>query len=85
MDWKQALGLMGGALIVVSFIPQIGKLYKLKSAREISLPFTLLQLCGGFMWLAYGLVLSLPAVIITNIASIFLVSLIVFAKIRYGR
>jgi MtN3 and saliva related transmembrane protein len=85
LDWQQVFGLIAGALIAVSFVPQIWKLFKLKSAREISLPFTLLQLCGGLMWLVYGLILSLPAVIVTNIANIILVSLILFAKIRYGR
>lgn len=85
MNWQQILGLVAGFLIAVSFIPQIWKLFKLKSAREISLPFTLMQVSGGFMWLAYGIILSLPAVIITNIANIILISLILYAKIKYGR
>lgn len=85
MDWKQVLGLVAGGLIAVSFVPQIWKLFKLKSAREISLPFTCLQLAGGIMFLVYGLVLSLPAIIITNIVNTILVSLIVYAKIKYGR
>jgi MtN3 and saliva related transmembrane protein len=85
LDWQQIFGLVAGGLIAVSFIPQIWKLFKLKSAKEISLPFTLLQLCGGFMWLAYGLILSLPAVIVTNIANAILVSLILYAKTKYGK
>lgn len=85
MDWQQIFGLVAGGLIAVSFIPQIWKLFKLKSAKEISLPFTLLQLCGGLMWLAYGLILSLPAVIVTNIANAILVSLILYAKTKYGK
>jgi len=85
LNWQQILGLVAGFLIAVSFIPQIWKLFKLKSAREISLPFTLMQVSGGLMWLAYGIILSLPAVIITNIANIILVSLILYAKIKYGR
>jgi len=85
LNWQQILGLVAGFLIAASFIPQIWKLFKLKSAREISLPFTLMQVSGGLMWLAYGIILSLPAVIITNIANIILVSLILYAKIKYGR
>lgn len=85
MDWQQIFGLVAGGLIAVSFIPQIWKLFKLKSAKEISLPFTLLQLCGGLMWLVYGLILSLPAVIVTNIANTILVSLILYAKTKYGK
>jgi len=85
LDWQQIFGLVAGGLIAVSFVPQIWKLFKLKSAKEISLPFTLLQLCGGLMWLVYGLILSLPAVIATNIANAILVSLILYAKAKYGK
>jgi MtN3 and saliva related transmembrane protein len=85
LDWQQLLGLVAGALIAVSFVPQIWKLFKLKSAREISLPFTLLQLCGGILFLIYGLALSLPTIIITNILNTLLVGLILYAKMRYGR
>ena len=84
MDWQQIFGLFAGGLIAVSYIPQIWKLFKLKSAKEISLPFSLLQLCGGLMWLVYGLILSLPAVIITNIANVILICLLLYAKIKYG-
>ena len=70
MGWQQIFGLVAGGTIAVSYIPQIWKLFRLKSAKEISFPFTLLQLCGGIMWLVYGLILSLPAVTITNIFNV---------------
>jgi MtN3 and saliva related transmembrane protein len=85
LDWQQIIGLIAGGLIAVSFIPQIWRLFKLKSAKEISLPFTLLQLCGGLLWLVYGLILSLTAVIATNIVNTILVSLMLYAKARYGK
>jgi MtN3 and saliva related transmembrane protein len=85
LDWKQGLGLVAGALIAVSFIPQIWKLFTLKSAREISLPFTFMQLFGGVLFLVYGILLSLPALIITNVANTILVCLILLAKLKYGR
>ena len=49
------------------------------------MPFTLLQLCGGTMWLVYGLILSLSAVIITNIFNVVLVCIILYAKMKYGK
>ena len=85
MDWQQIIGLIAGGIIAVSYIPQIWKLFKLKSAKEISVPFTLLQLVGGIMWLVYGLILSLPAVYITNIANVTLVCLMLYAKTKYGK
>jgi len=85
LGWQQIIGLGAGGLIAVSYIPQIWKLFKMKSAKEISLPFTLLQLVGGLMWLAYGLILALPAVYITNIANVTLVCLMLYAKIKYSK
>jgi MtN3 and saliva related transmembrane protein len=85
LDWQQIFGLFAGGLIAISYIPQIWKLFKLKSAKEISLPFTLLQLLGGLMWLIYGLFLSLPALVVTNIVNTTLCCLMLYAKIKYGR
>ncbi len=85
MAWQQILGLIAGGLIAVSFVPQIWKLFKLKSAKEISLPFTCLQLAGGMLFLVYGLVLSLPAIIATNILNTILVSLVLYAKLKWGK
>ena len=85
MDWKQVLGLVAGALIAVSFIPQILKLFRLRSAREISLPFTFLQLLGGVIFFVYGVLLSLPALIVTNVVNTIMVCLILYAKFKYGR
>jgi MtN3 and saliva related transmembrane protein len=85
LDWIQTVGLVAGAFIAVSFVPQILKLFKLKSAKEISLPFSFLQLFGGIMFLIYGVLLSLPALIITNVVNTILVCLILYAKFKYGR
>ena len=40
MEWRELLGFMGGALTTVGFMLQVWRLFRLKSAREISLPFT---------------------------------------------
>jgi len=81
----ELLGLLGGALITLGFIPQILRVFRLRSAREISLPFTLLFLAGVIFWLLYGVSLRLLPVIFWNAVSFFLVSLLLYAKLRYGR
>lgn len=85
MDWQQIFGLTGGAMIALSFIPQICRLFKLKSAKEISLPYTILQLCGGGIWLTYGVIVSMLAIIVSNAVNCAMVVLILVAKIKYGR
>ena len=39
LEWRELLRSMGGALTTVGFIPQVWRLFRLKGAREISLPF----------------------------------------------
>ena len=81
----ESLGLIAGGLISISLIPQLIRVFKLKSAREISLLFTALLLGGVILWLAYGLYFSLLPVILWNAVSIALVGTLLGAKLKYGR
>jgi MtN3 and saliva related transmembrane protein len=85
MNWEELLGFIGGALMTLGLIPQVWRLYKLRSAKEISLPFTLLFLVGTACWLTYGIMLRLPPVILWNSISLLLGIAMLFAKIKYGR
>jgi len=79
------LGFVGGALVTCSLIPQLIRIFKLKSAHEISLLFNTLLLLGLISWLAYGILLGLPPVIIWNAIGTALVSVLLYAKLKYGR
>lgn len=85
MVWQEFLGYGGGLFITVGFIPQVWRLFRLKSAHEISLPFTLLFLAGTICWLVYGVLLVLAPVILWNTISLGLMCALLFAKLKYGR
>jgi MtN3 and saliva related transmembrane protein len=85
MVWEELLGFIAGALMTSGFVPQVWRLYKLKSAREISIPFTVLFLVGAALWLSYGVLLMLPPVILWNSLLLFLGGAMLYAKIKYGR
>ena len=85
MSWQEILGFLAGFCITVGIVPQVWRLFKLKSAREISLSFTLLFLAGGLCWLIYGIALGLLPVIIWNAISSSLMFIMLYAKLRYGR
>jgi MtN3 and saliva related transmembrane protein len=84
LDWTDVLGFIAGAFITLAFIPQVWRLYKLKSAREISLPFSILFLVGGICWLLWGIERHLVPVIMWNAISLVLVGAMLFAKLKYG-
>ncbi|MFC1919796.1 PQ-loop domain-containing transporter [Chloroflexota bacterium] len=52
------MGLVAGALVTCSMIPQLIRIFQLKSAREISMLFTTLLLLGIVGWLTYGIYLK---------------------------
>jgi MtN3 and saliva related transmembrane protein len=83
--WKELLGFIGGAFTTIAFIPQVWRLFRLRSAVEISLPFTLLFLLGGACWLTYGILLDLLPVILWNAISLGLTYAMLYAKLKYGR
>ena len=85
MQLEQSLGLVAGALVTCSMVPQLVRVFRLKSTREISRLFTMLLLLGMICWLAYGIYLRLTPVILWNAIGAVLVALLLYAKLKYGR
>jgi MtN3 and saliva related transmembrane protein len=79
------LGLTAGVLTTIGFLPQVIRVYKLKSAHEISLIFTILFLIGIGSWLAYGIFLRLAPIILWNAISFILGLALFYAKLKYGK
>ena len=85
MFFEESLGFVAGALVTCSIIPQLIRVFQLRSAREISMLFTTLLLLGVITWLAYGVSLRLIPVILWNSVGAILVSILLYAKLKYGR
>ena len=85
MPLAEWLGFIAGALVTCSLVPQIIRVFKLRSAHEISLLFNTLLLLGLICWLAYGIFLRLTPVIIWNATGTALVTTLLYAKLKYGR
>lgn len=85
MSFTEILGLVAGFFITVSFVPQIIRVVKLRSAHEISVIFTLTQLLGLALWLSYGFILNLLPVVVCNIVLALFVLMLLGAKLKYGR
>lgn len=85
MQFSEGLGLIAGAITTGSFIPQVVRVYKLRSAREISLFFTILFLIGDMLWLTYGIFLqSFPIILWNCLGSLFALVLLI-GKLRYNK
>ena len=84
MPWAEWLGFIAGALISIGFFPQVIRVYKLKSAHEISLLFTISLLIGLIFWLVYGTYFGLTPVILWNSIAAVLAVALLYAKLKYG-
>ena len=85
MVWADFIGQAAGMLICVSLIPQLIRVYKLKSAYEISTAFTSIMLLGLLGWVVYGIYFRLVPVILWDSIGFILVAILLVFKMKYGK
>ncbi|HEY5330860.1 MAG TPA: SemiSWEET transporter [Acidobacteriaceae bacterium] len=79
------IGYVAAALTTISFLPQLVRVVKLRSARDISLGMFLIFSIGTLFWFVYGLLShSLPVAIANAITLALSVSILVL-KLRFDR
>ena len=80
-----AIGYAAAAMTTVSFVPQLLRVLRLRSARDISLGMFLIFSLGTFAWGVYGLLLhSAPVFIANGLTFVLSVSILVL-KLRFDR
>ena len=79
------LGYVAALLTTAAYVPQLVRVIRLHSARDISLPTFLMFALGVFFWLLYGLYTGSMPIILCNAANLFLSMSIVFLKLRFDR
>lgn len=84
MSFNNLVGIIAGIITTSALIPQAIKIYRTKSARDVSLAMFLFLAVGIALWLFYGLLIKELPVIIANFFSLILIFLIIIMKIRYG-
>ncbi len=85
MPSAEFLGFVAGAFTTCAFVPQVIRVYQIKSAHDISLPFSIALVMGGICWLIYGILFRLYPVILWNALSVVLTMGLLIAKLKYGR
>ncbi len=83
MQHIEILGFVAATISTVGFIPQVYKVWKEKSTRDISLTMYLFLALGLLLWLIYGVFIQSVPVIVANGATLLLVLSVIFFKIKY--
>jgi MtN3 and saliva related transmembrane protein len=78
------LGFVAGVLTTTAFIPQVLKIWKTRSARDISLAMYAVFTSGVVLWLVYGLALGSLPIIVANVLTLVLALAVLVMKLRYG-
>lgn len=77
------IGYFAAACTTLSFLPQLLRVLKLRSAREISLGMFLVFSLGTALWLTYGMSIHSWPVIVANAVTLVLSISILVLKLRY--
>jgi MtN3 and saliva related transmembrane protein len=77
------IGMVAGSLTTLSFVPQVWKTYRRKSAGDFSWAYLLAFTAGLALWLWYGLLISSMPVILANAVALFLLAALVGLKVKY--
>ncbi|RAM53093.1 MAG: hypothetical protein C6Y22_03140 [Hapalosiphonaceae cyanobacterium JJU2] len=85
MDFITILGLVAATLTTFSFVPQLLKTWRTKSAKDVSYIMLVSFNIGIFLWLIYGLYLSALPIILANLITLIFNLIILWLKIRYRK
>lgn len=81
----ELIGLSAGALTTIAFIPQVFKIWRTRSARDISLPMYVAFTIGVALWLFYGVLTHSLPVILANLVTLVLACAVILMKLRFDR
>lgn len=83
MDTITILGLIAALFTTISLFPQLYRVVKTKSTKDISTHMFLLFSGGVFLWFIYGLFIHDYPIIIANSIAFVVASAILFLKLKY--
>ena len=78
------IGMAAATLCALSFVPQIIKIYKTKTTRDLPVVTFLFFMLGVILWLIYGLMIKEFPIIIANSLTLIFIFIIIAMKLKYG-
>ena len=79
----EIIGLLGGTLSCITFVPQIFKTWKSKSVKDISVSSFLIVVCSTIVWIGYGILKDSISVLLTNIIVFFTAVVMLWMKWKF--
>ena len=83
MAFVDILGYAAGFITTLTFVPQVIKTWKEKSARDVSLMMFVIAFVNEIMWIGYGVLRNDMVIVITNVVMIIMCSIMLYFKKIY--
>jgi len=84
MSGVEILGYAAGAITCLTFLPQVIKTYKSKSAKDVSLMMFVIAAVNEAMCIVYGALLNNWVIILTNAVVLSFSLIMIGLKFRYN-
>jgi MtN3 and saliva related transmembrane protein len=81
--FTESIGSVAAVCTTIAFLPQLVRVWRRKSADDISLSMFLIFSTGVALWLVYGLRINSPPMIAANTVTLILAIGILVLKLRY--
>jgi MtN3 and saliva related transmembrane protein len=78
------IGLLAATCTTGSFLPQVIRAWRTRSTRDVSALMFVLLVTGNALWLLYGVLIGDLPLVVANLITITLVTIILALKLRYG-
>lgn len=78
------IGFIAAILTTVSFVPQVLKVWRTRSAKDISLGMYSLFTLGIAAWLVYGVLIDSWPVILANLVTLILAGSVLVMKLKFA-
>jgi MtN3 and saliva related transmembrane protein len=77
-------GTVAGVLSVAAFVPQAWRIFRRKSAGDVSLAMYLALIAASLLWMFYAWALGSMPLLLTNLVIAVIAILIAVLKVRHG-
>lgn len=82
---SQMLGYLGSLISILTLLPQIIKMVKTKSVKDISITTFIIQIINVSVWLAYGILSKNIPLIVVNVFMFTNSALLIILKLKYTK
>ncbi|MBL7737819.1 MAG: SemiSWEET transporter [Chitinophagaceae bacterium] len=83
MAFTEILGYSAGAVTTLTFLPQVIKTWKERSAKDVSLWMFIIAATNEVMWIGYGVLKNDWVIILTNAVVLMMSLTMIYLKLRY--